>query len=296
MKPDITLSWSTFLRSRSLVCRITAGILLSFLASGHVASAATPEVLGRQWPDAERVSMDQIDHGIWTQLTKRYVDAKGNVDYAKWSNDRQDVAALDRYLAELSRADPLRPAQRSARLAFWINAYNAVVIDVLINQPPTPERKRSLPERVWTDWVLLVGGKHYSLTQIENDELRKLQDPRIHFAIVCGAKGCPRLRSEAYTADSLDEQLADNSRDFFADPSKFSFDRATNELKLSPILKWYANDFGRGTSDQLKAIIPFLPPQARETIGRHRPPTIEYLDYDAEVNEQVAPQPPQPAK
>lgn len=296
MKPSITSCHALFSLVDSVVFRIALGPLAILLACSHDTIAATPEILGRQWPENERVSINQVDHAIWNRLTKQYVDSRGLVDYAKWSSAPEDIAALERYLAELSRAEPRRTAQRSARLAFWINAYNAIVIDVLINQPPIPGQKRSLPEKVWTDWTLVVGSEQYSLAQIEHDELRTLQDPRVHFAIVCGAKGCPRLRSEAYTADSLDGQLTDNSRNFFADPSKFSFDRATNQLKVSPILKWYADDFGDEPSGQLMTILPFLPPQARERISGHQLPTIEYLDYDAAVNEQASPHASQSAK
>jgi hypothetical protein len=259
---------------------------------GLVATSIAEEakvVFGKEWPANDRIAIDDVDHQDWNRLVKAYVDAKGNVDYSKWSNQAKGINVLDDYLNHLSRAAPETKSARNARLAFWINAYNAVVVRVLIDQPPTPEQQRSLPERFWSDWLLQVGDKQFSLDQIENGQLRTLQDPRIHFAIVCGAKGCPRLRDEAYAAETLESQLSQNSRDFFADPTKFKFNPTTKQLKLSPILKWYASDFGLDAASRLKSIAPYLPDAARQGIGTEAAPPIDYLDYDTDVNEQAKP-------
>ena len=90
---------------------------------------------------------------------------------------------------------------------------------------------------IWRDLLLIVGDDALSLGQIEHQRLRPLHDARIHFAIVCGSRGCPRLRRSAYAASKLDRQLDENARDFFADPEKLAFDPVTGELRLSPIMK-----------------------------------------------------------
>lgn len=246
--------------------------------------AETKVTLGKVWPKEQRVSFDKVNHETWNRLVKQYVDSKGSVDYGKWSGTEVDVQALDEYLQSLSRAEPELPAEHSSRLAFWINAYNAVVVRALIQQPASDNQQRVLPKEVWADWRLQVGEKAYSLDQIEDDQLRKLQEPRIHFAIVCGAKGCPRLRDEAYTADRLESQLTNNSRDFFSDPSKFKFEPATNQLRLSPILQWYADDFGSDAAERLKKIAPYLPDAVRVNLGSKTQTTIEYLEYDSRTN------------
>lgn len=256
-------------------------------------SAESNVVLGREWPKDQRVSFDKIGHGVWNELVKRYVDRQGNVDYTAWSGSEGDKRSLDQYVESLSRGEPEVPAARGSRLAFWINAYNAVVVRALLNQPVSEGQQRALPEQVWTKWLLQVGAKRYSLDQIENDQLRSLRDPRIHFAIVCGAKGCPRLRDEAYSADRLESQLSGNSQDFFSDPTKLKFDPATNRLKLSPILKWYADDFGADPAGRLTSIAPYLPEMVRGKLKKAEP-AIDYLDYDTRLNEEVPPKPASP--
>ena len=89
-----------------------------------------------------------------------------------------------------------------------------------------------------------VEGKERSLNAIEHEILRKMGEPRIHFAIVCASLGCPKLRNEAYTGARLEAQLDENARDFFRDPQKLRIDVARGEVHLSSILKWFGADFG----------------------------------------------------
>ena len=145
-----------------------------------------------------------------------------------------------------------------------------------------------------TNLLLRVGGTDYSLDQIENQVLRPLREPRIHFAIVCGSRGCPRLRNRAYSTSDLERQLQDNARNFFADPQKLEYDPSTGELRLSPILKWYAQDFGNSEREVLETITPYLPDRVtREGRGANRL-SAGFLDYDWSLNAQAAPAPPIP--
>ena len=247
---------------------------------------------GRSWPSTELVSIDAIDHRPWDTLLLRFVDGAGNVDYAGWKDSRADVRSLDDYLSALSRAQPEREARREARLAFWINAYNALTIRGILDEYPAaiPDHEAWLGRfSFWTDLLLHVGDSDYSLTQIEQELLRPMREPRIHFALVCGARGCPRLLNRAYESGKLERQLRENSRDFFADPQKLKYDPSTGQLRLSPILKWYAKDFGESEQEVWETIAPYLP----DEVTRQRPGAIglsaSYLDYDQSLNEQTPP-------
>jgi len=117
-----------------------------------------------------------------------------------------------------------------------------------------------------------------------------MQEPRVHFAIVCASHGCPRLVNEAYTAGNLEKQLATSSQALFADPTKCFYDASKNQLYLSPILQWYAGDFGTNEGEQLKTITPFLPAALQEEMKKAGQTNISYLEYDWKLNEQATAQ------
>ena len=249
-------------------------------------------VLGRSWPASDLLPIDEIDHRDWDRLLRRFVDDSGNVAYSDWNRSLADVEALDAYLASLSRANPVLDARRDSRLAFWINAYNALTIRGILREFQTigvPSHVApSARFDIWSDHLLRVGGHEYSLGQIEHQLLRPLREPRIHFAIVCGSRGCPRLLNRAYNKTDLERQLHDNSRHFFADPQKLEFDRFTGQLRLSPILKWYSNDFGDSEVELLKTIVPYLPDDVSRELLRKDGLRPDYLDYDGSLNDQSA--------
>jgi hypothetical protein len=256
---------------------------------------------GRSWSEDERLSFDDVDHRTWDGLLARFVDDSGLVDYAAWKKEPGDVAALGEYLLLLSRGDPARDASRESRLAFWINAYNALTIRGILREYPTSSIQNHASRlggyNIWRDLLLRVGDRHYSLGQIEHELLRPLREPRIHFAIVCASRGCPRLRNRAYTADGLERQLQENSRAFFADQRNLAYDASTSRLRVSPILKWYAADFGPDQGALLGFLAPYLPADVSRQWSDGRGVRVEYLDYDWSLNEQdhgsdEAPAPP----
>jgi Protein of unknown function, DUF547 len=140
---------------------------------------------------------------------------------------------------------------------------------------------------IWDDLQLYVGGTPYSLNQIEHEILRKMGEPRIHFAIVCASKSCPRLLNEAYVADRLDEQLDANARHFFA--QKANFDLVGNTVMLSSILDWFNADFGDTDEKLLQRIAVWLPETKKQSLFG-KAITIRYSDYDWSINEAAATQ------
>jgi hypothetical protein len=269
---------------------LSVGGLAIVLGLGLGLGPPDPKVpLGRTWPRGELVPIEAVDHRAWDALLKRYVDPRGGVDYARWRATPADICSLDGYLDGLSRGDPGLQAGRGARLSFWINAYNAVTVKGILRERPTASIQDLAAEgggyNIWRDLVLVVGGTPYSLGEIENKALRTMGEPRAHFAIVCASRGCPRLLDEAYTAATVEEQLERNARSFFADGSRFRFDPASGSLGLSPILDWYAGDFGGDPAERLRAIAPYLPDEKARQLAKDGKATVKFLDYDWGLND-----------
>ena len=278
------------------VTRLTL-VLASGLTLALALGPAPPSprvTLGRVWPPADLIPVDRIDHGPWGELLKRYVDDRGGVEYDRWRDTPADVLALDSYLGGLSRGAPDLRAGRDARLAFWINAYNAVTVRGVLRERPTASvlelAAGGAGYNIWRDLSLIVGGATYSLGEIETKGLRAMGEPRAHFAVVCASRGCPRLLNEAYTAAGLDRQLDRNARAFFADRTKFRFDPNSGTLELSPILEWYSGDFGPDLPARLRAIAPYLPEEGARQLAQGGKAGVRFLGYDWGLNGR-APQP-----
>ena len=239
---------------------------------------------------SEHPSLDEIDHSGLDRLLARYVDQRGMVDYAGWKKSRQDLRALEDYLKSIGCVDLRKSASRQAKLAFWINAYNALTLNGMLREYPTDSIRnhtaRLFGYNIWQDLQVWVDGDYYFIEQMEHEILRPMSEPRIHFAIVCASIGCPKLRNEAYTLSRLEEQLDSNARDFFADRNKFRADARSRTLYVSPILKWFGGDFGRNQGEVLRFIAPYLPSESARKLALQRNARVRYLDYDWGINEQ----------
>jgi hypothetical protein len=237
----------------------------------------------------QRVSMDDIDHRLWDQLLHKYVDQRGGVAYQPWVAHAGHLRALDAYLGMLSTADPQKPASRSAKLAYWINAYNAVTVRGILREFPTDSIRNHTSKfggyNIWKDLQLIVGGSSISLESIEHQVLRGMGEPRIHFAIVCASHSCPRLLNEAYVPDRLDSQLTTNSRDFFRNPENFRYDPSNGRFQLSAIIDWFGEDFGANNSARLQTLAPFLPTPDSQQAATRGEGRISYLKYDWSLND-----------
>jgi len=274
-------------KSLSMPVMRALGIMLLSLPQSHRSEAAEP--LGQRWPANEQISMTQIDHGDFDRLLKKYVDPKGLVNYQAWKASQADRRALQNYLKLLSQANPQLMATKQAQLAFWINAYNALTLEGIMQVYPTSSIRKHTAKvfgyNIWNDLPLLAGGKNYSLNQIEHDILRKMNEPRIHFAIVCASIGCPKLRNEAYTAEKVDAQLTANAIDFFQQQKHFQVNRTNQTVYLSSILDWFATDFGSTQSEQLRTLSPFVPESSRTFLTSPNV-TVKYLEYNWGLNSQ----------
>jgi hypothetical protein len=245
-------------------------------------------VFSALWMKGRALASDGFDHthARYGRVLRDYVK-NGRVDYASLQSDPQD---LDAYLAELAAVKPEEFAawSRGKRLALLLNLYNARTLRLIIDHYPLKSIRQIgvLPGAAWRELVVRFGGGIMTLGHLENKIIREdYHEPRIHFALVCAANGCPQLRSEPYTDDRLDAQLDEQAKQFLATVEKNRFEEANNTLWLSPIFKWYQQDF-TGRAGSLAAYVkPFLPEEPRRALDRSPKARIIYTDYDWGLNE-----------
>jgi len=212
------------------------------------------------------------DHSVWSAELKKYVSADGKVNYRDWANNQ---AALDGYLAQLAGTQPLSNWSTNVQLAYWINVYNAYTVKLVLQHYPVQTIKDIYQGNPWDKAWITLGGKTYSLNQIENEYIRqRFRDPRIHFALNCGALSCPPLLNEAYDPARLDAQLTSRTKAFIAD--QFQNQTAATTVRLSQLFVWYKDDFKPDVISFLNTYLATpIPAEAK----------IEFVEYDWSLNE-----------
>lgn len=218
-------------------------------------------------------------HAALTAILKKHVNNVGMVDYKALQADR---AGLDAYLkttAAVAEKD-FKSWAENDQIAFLTNVYNAETLQYIIDNYPVKSIKKLGPflGNSWDEKnVDLFGGKS-TLNKVEHSMLRKDYDePRLHFALVCAAKSCPPLRTEAYTGAKLDSQLTDQAKVFLAESAKNRVEGDT--LYLSMIFKWYGDDFKKDGKTYINYINSFYDADTTKL-------DVEYTDYDWDLNEQ----------
>jgi hypothetical protein len=235
--------------------------------------------------DAACASVDHR-HAPWTAILERWV-SNGRVDYA--GLQRTDRARLTAYLRDLSGAcaADYRRWTREERIAFWINAYNAFTVQLVLDHYPIDSIRRIgwLPGAAFRRAFIPMAGTKggpISLDDIEHGTLRRdFAEPRIHFALVCASRSCPDLRPEAYRPADLDRQLDDQARRFLRDPGKNRYDASTRTLHLSSIFEWFRGDFETAAGSLPAFVSPYLEDARATEVGVR----IAFLDYDWTLNE-----------
>lgn len=177
-----------------------------------------------------------FNHNNFNELLKKHVDEKGNVNYKGFKTDWK---SLKQYINQLAQNTPQSTWSKNEILAYWINAYNALTIDLILRHYPVKSIKDI--KDPWKQRFWKLNQKWYNLDEIEHQILRKMNEPRIHFAIVCASVSCPKLLNKAYSANNLDEDLTLTTKAFLNDASKNEI--SSQHIKLSKIFKWFAKDF-----------------------------------------------------
>lgn len=211
-------------------------------------------------------------HQIWDQLLKQYVSETGQVNY---SGIKEDGSRLGQYLEQLKENPVQESWSRSQKLAYWINAYNAFTVKLIIDNYPV-KSIRDL-NRPWGRKFIQLGDQTYSLDNIEHDIIRPVfEEPRIHFALVCAAVSCPKLLNHAYLPEKLDEQLDQQTRYFLNESGKNKL--SPKLVELSKLFSWYGRDFTKqGT------VIDFINQYSEQTISDIA--RVRYLDYNWDLND-----------
>lgn len=219
---------------------------------------------------------------LYTKILQKYVNSSGQVNYKGLKNDK---AAFEQYLKLLSDNAPSEKWSNNEKKAYWINAYNAFTLKLIIDNYPVKSIKDIGPyiqipfvNTPWQKQFFKIGGEDMKLDRIEHDILRKQdKDPRVHFTLVCASRSCPKLRNEAYEASRLDEQLEEQGKAFLTDKSKNIITQ--DKLQLSKIFSWFKGDFTKNGS-----LIEFL--NRFSPVKINKDADIDYLTYNWSLNEQ----------
>jgi hypothetical protein len=236
--------------------------------------------------------------------------SNGQVDYSALNNDREP---LDEFVSSLNAYSKFvyEEWDQLEKIAFWINAYNAITLQVILDHYPITKKSgltgfpfptssiRQIPG-AWTKIKHLVFDRHVTLDEMEHDILRKdFNEPRLHMALVCAAKGCPPLRAEPYEGRRLSAQLDDQVRKFLSKSENFKINRERQVVSLSPIFSWFGEDFERKFQGSVtranlpraeRSIVAFI----REYVTKNDQHFLDqenyginYSKYDWSLNDQV---------
>lgn len=233
-------------------------------------------------PTFEGSTSSPIQHDDFDILLKKYVNEAGYVDYKGFI---ADSLKLNSYLDMASKHHPnSKNWSKDEQLAFWINVYNASTIQLIIRHYPIKSIKDiagiiPFVNSPWDVKFIHIEGQTYDLNNIEHNIIRKdFDEPRIHFALVCAAISCPKLRNEAYQAGSLDAQLEDQARAFFNNSAKNKI--SPKSVQLSKLLDWYGSDFTKDGNSLISVINQYSDVKVNASAE------ISYLSYSWDLNEQ----------
>jgi len=255
------------------------------------------------------VGAPAFSYADYAGVLKAYVNERSLVDYKGLKVHPEGLDAFVRQLAEL-KPQVYDTWPEDAKVAFWLNAYNALTLKLIITHYPI---QTSFPARLlypdnsirqikgaWTDIKWDVMGRQVTLDYIEHDALMKnFDEPRIHAALVCASMSCPPLRAEPYEGERLAAQLDDQARRFLADPQKgLRIERDTSRIYLSSIFDWFGDYFVKkfgtdssfaGQSKNERAVLNFVSgyvsAEDRQYLQTQKY-TVKFMSYDWSLNEQ----------
>ena len=243
-----------------------------------VLTAVGCSTLPQGYHPSNPIKPEEFSHALFDQSLREHVK-DGFVNYPGYQSDSR----LTQYLTQLNRVNPTTLPSNNDRLALWINAYNAFAIRGILDgySPKTWTGKY----KYFVSRDYLVGGSKINLYSMERDILiAQFREPRIHFAIVCASRSCPKLRSWAYTTDTLEQQLDDSARLFINDPSRNLFDTDKKIAYLSKIFDWFSEDFVSHSGSLTKYVAQYVDDaQLAQDLknGRYK---VKFLEYDWNLN------------
>ena len=238
-------------------------LLLVFtgIAFGHAKSLAINE---------GPLTLQKVDYSTWDKLLKKYVDDQGNVDY---KNFLKEIGLLNSYIEQQTKNPVSEYDTKESKLVYYINLYNAATVKLILDNYPLGSIKDL--KGPWNRQVVTIRNKQLSLGDIEHNILRKMDEPRIHFAINCASYSCPKLLNEAFTVEKLEDLLEKSARSFVNDPKRNVITK--EKAMLSQIFKWYKKDF----TDEV-SLTDYINQYSKIKITRET--RIEFINYDWSLN------------
>lgn len=235
---------------------------------------------------ATAVTSEQNQEALagWSRTLERFVDDEGRTDFKSLANHTDDLRMFVAFVESTSPAShPEQFATEEDVLAYHINAYNALAMYGVIDKG-IPDGFNSFFKRAsfFKFRKIVIGGKKTSLYDYENKVIRPLGDPRVHFALNCMVRDCPRLPRQAFTAETLDQQLEAASREFFTKEKHFRLDDDNRILYVSSILDFYTEDFvpSGKAADLASYINTYLEQPVPEGYK------VKFIKYDWTINQQ----------
>lgn len=222
------------------------------------------------------LASERPDHSILDRFLQSYVSSTGRVNYKAM---KPKVDTLNKYLLELNEHSPASDWSKNERKAYYMNAYNAYTLKFVLTKYPVKSVKdiSFSGKDVWNTRLVKLGGKAYTLTQVENDILRKMGDARIHFGINCASYSCPRLWNHAFTAQNVNSQLTKLTKAYINNTKHNTL--TEKKVAVAKIFEWYNEDFVKNG----QSLIDYLNKYSKITISEKA--KVEYLPYNWSLNE-----------
>ncbi len=210
-------------------------------------------------------------------------------DLVDYKTLKTNPLALNNYLKTLAEVteSEFKAWNEKQQLAYLINLYNAATLKLIADHYPITSIKNigNVFKGPWKQTVVDLFGEKSTLDHVEHGILRKqYSEPRVHFALVCGALGCPPLREEAFTAVNLDRQLDEQGRVFLGNSKKNRVDHEATILYLSPIFDWFKEDFTRGGKSLGQWVSDYLPNERDRKAAAGTGLEIKFTSYDWALN------------
>jgi hypothetical protein len=251
-----------------------AALLLAALA-GCAVNVAAPKTAGAA---AASTSAGEAEKA-WARVLAKHVDEKGRIDFVGLSRERAD---LDAYVAWIGRVSPANsPASfpsKESKLAYFINAYNALAMYNVI-ESGMPKDLNAVKVKFFYRNKLELGGQKMSLYDLENKIVRPMGDPRVHFALNCMVRGCPRLPREPFRADQLDAELEATAQYFLNEERNVKIEADKQTVRFSQILQFYTEDFVKKAPSLIAYANKYRDAKIPDSYR------VEYIPYDWTLNQ-----------
>jgi len=235
-------------------CFMRAVLLMLLLAVS--ACSTVVRVPADPRADVRHVALPEAQQG-YARVLQRHVNDRGEVDFAALRDDTgpQGIGALERYVQAMALTPLDAVPAGNTRLAHLINAYNALSIYNVIASGIPRSHAGWAKVRFFVLRKFEIGGAVMSLYAFENDVIRKLNEPRVHFALNCMAVSCPVLPRAPFTAEKLTEELEDQAHRFFARAENLRIDHERRTVHVNEILSFFKEDFVPAHAPNLIAYI-----------------------------------------